>query len=372
MILALAEMGKNIKNAAADIMVEHTHNNTPILSAIPTHIITGFLGVGKTSAILHLLKNKPSNERWAVLVNEFGEIGVDGSLFEGQHTPAQAIFIKEVPGGCMCCTAGLPMQVALNQLLKKAKPDRLFIEPTGLGHPTEVLQSLMTEAYANVIALQKVITLVDARKLSDKRYTEHETFNEQIAIADIVVGNKQDLYQANEKNALTTYVKQHGATHAHVFFTQDGDLTAIDLIGATASITSTTSHHHHHSATSKPLLSDMPIPECGYIKARNQGEGFCSIGWRFAQEKIFNYNKLSAFLNVITAERMKAVFITDKGILSYNLTPDTLQENRLDNHSLDENLSGSKLESRIEIISSTINEHWEAQLMACLTCIESR
>jgi G3E family GTPase len=55
------------------------------IEAVPTNIITGFLGVGKTSAILHLLKSKPVNERWAVLVNEFGEIGVDGSLFQGQH-----------------------------------------------------------------------------------------------------------------------------------------------------------------------------------------------------------------------------------------------------------------------------------------------
>ncbi|WP_304438858.1 GTP-binding protein, partial [Oleiphilus sp. HI0086] len=99
---------------------------------VPTNIITGFLGVGKTSAILNLLKQKPDNERWAVLVNEFGEIGVDGSLFQGQSSQEQGVFIKEVPGGCMCCASGLPMQIALNQLLSRAKPDRLLIEPTGL------------------------------------------------------------------------------------------------------------------------------------------------------------------------------------------------------------------------------------------------
>ena len=78
------------------------------LSAVPTNIITGFLGAGKTSAILHLLKTKPVHERWAVLVNEFGEIGVDGSLFEGLYGEQQSVFIREVPGGCMCCAAGLP------------------------------------------------------------------------------------------------------------------------------------------------------------------------------------------------------------------------------------------------------------------------
>ena len=90
------------------------------ITAVPTNIITGFLGVGKTSAILHLLRHKPDDERWAVLVNEFGEIGVDGSLLQGRHAEATGVFVREVPGGCMCCTAGLPMQIALNQLDRKS------------------------------------------------------------------------------------------------------------------------------------------------------------------------------------------------------------------------------------------------------------
>ena len=119
---------------------------------IPTNIITGFLGVGKTSSILNLLKQKPDSERWAILVNEFGEIGIDGSLLEGQYKQNQGVFIREVPGGCMCCTAGLPMQMALNLLLAHAKPNRLLIEPTGLGHPVEVLQTLSENHYENVPA----------------------------------------------------------------------------------------------------------------------------------------------------------------------------------------------------------------------------
>lgn len=95
------------------------------------------------------------------------------------------------------------MQIALNQLLSEARPDRLLIEPTGLGHPKEVLQVLSTEYYRQILALQKNITLVDARKLSDPKYTEHETFNQQITIADTVVGNKRDLYQDEDEQKLT-------------------------------------------------------------------------------------------------------------------------------------------------------------------------
>ena len=161
---------------------------TSKIEAVPTNIITGFLGAGKTSAILHLLKSKPEDERWAVLVNEFGEIGIDGSLFSGQHNENSGVFIREVPGGCMCCAAGLPMQIALNQLLTRAKPDRLLIEPTGLGHPTEVLQVLTSEYYFDVLSIEKIITLVDARNLADRNYTEHLTFNQQIANSDVIEG----------------------------------------------------------------------------------------------------------------------------------------------------------------------------------------
>ncbi len=80
---------------------------------VPTNIITGFLGTGKTTSILNLLKQKPSNETWAVLVNEFGEIGIDGAILSDSGA-----LIKEVPGGCMCCTAGVPMSVGINALLR--------------------------------------------------------------------------------------------------------------------------------------------------------------------------------------------------------------------------------------------------------------
>lgn len=325
------------------------------ISAVPTNIITGFLGVGKTTAILNLLKSKPTNQRWAVLVNEFGEIGVDGSLFEGQQSEQQDVFIREVPGGCMCCAAGLPMQVALNQLLAKAKPDRLLIEPTGLGHPKEVLEVLSEDHYHNVLSLQKILTLVDARKLSESRYTEHDTFNQQIGIADVVIGNKTDLYQHDEQNDLINYVKQQGQAHAEVIFAQHGQIDLSKLQGSTQSQPAH-SHHHHHKSSNNPLAADIPLPDCGFLSAKNEGEGFTSVGWRFSPSKVFNYHKLFLLLSGLCAERMKAVLITDQGIFGYNLTPDGLTEIPLDDC----------LESRIELISDKINDSLESELLACL------
>ncbi|RXJ73947.1 cobalamin biosynthesis protein CobW [Veronia nyctiphanis] len=323
--------------------------------AVPTNIITGFLGVGKTSAILHLMKHKPDSERWAVLVNEFGEIGVDGSLFEGQHGKEKGVFIREVPGGCMCCAAGLPMQIALNQLLSEARPDRLLVEPTGLGHPKEVLQVLSSENYRKALTLNKTVTLVDARKLSDSRYTEHETFNQQIAIADVVVGNKLDLYQEEDKSKLLDYVGKHGKIGTEVHFTQHGEMSLSHLFGEmTAEVYA--SHHHHHHGEQKPLASEQALPECGFLAATNEGEGFESVGWRFAPDMIFDRQKLCRLLTNISAERIKAVFITSDGVFGYNQTEDGLMEMELNDTA----------ESRIEMIATSVDTGLESEILACL------
>lgn len=324
------------------------------MSGIPTNIITGFLGVGKTSAILNLLVNKPDNERWAVLVNEFGEIGVDGSLVQGQQREEQQVFIREVPGGCMCCAAGLPMQIALNQLLNEARPDRLLIEPTGLGHPKEVLQVLSSEHYRQVLSLQKNITLVDARRISESRYTEHDTFNQQIAIADTVVGNKADLYQPGDSDKLTAYVAEVGRPETKVLFAEHGVIPFAEFEGQSS--IHEQPNHHHHLHQSKPLASEVPMPESGMLKASNEGEGFQSVGWRFSAEKIFDRHKLLTLLLELKAERMKAVFITHNGLFGYNLTSDGLMEIELDECA----------ESRIELISEQMDSDFEQQLLSCV------
>ncbi|MFM2610094.1 GTP-binding protein [Vibrio chagasii] len=326
------------------------------LLGIPTNIITGFLGVGKTTAILNLMKNKPADENWAILVNEFGEIGVDGSLIQGNDNKQQ-VFIREVPGGCMCCAAGLPMQIALNQLLSEAKPDRLLIEPTGLGHPKEVLEVLSSEHYRKVLSLQKNMTLVDARKLSDARYSEHDTFNQQITIADTIVGNKVDLYKSGDEEKLAEYVAQVCHPDTKLIFAHHGKIPFDEFDGDTNFYHHQAHghHHHHHHEQDKPLASELPMPESGMIKASNQGEGFESIGWRFAADKLFDRQQLLKVLVGLKAERMKAVFITQSGIFGYNLTEDGLTECELDECN----------ETRIEVIGYSIDNDLENQLLAC-------
>lgn len=91
--------------------------------AVPTHIISGFLGAGKTTLLMHLLGQKPEHEVWAVLMNEFGQIGVDQQLMP----QTEGYAVKELLGGCLCCSSQLPMQIALSRLLSEQKPDRLLV-----------------------------------------------------------------------------------------------------------------------------------------------------------------------------------------------------------------------------------------------------
>ena len=84
-----------------------------MLSQIPTHLLAGPLGAGKTSLLMSLMRQKPEREHWAILINEFGQIGLDLALLTSEQT--DGISLSEIPGGCLCCVNGLPFQVGLGR-----------------------------------------------------------------------------------------------------------------------------------------------------------------------------------------------------------------------------------------------------------------
>jgi len=313
-----------------------------ILKSIRTNIITGFLGVGKTTAIQYLLANKPETERWAVLVNEFGEIGIDAAILNNDES--DEVFLREVPGGCMCCAAGLPMQIALNQLIQRAKPDRLLIEPTGLGHPREVISVLHGEHYRGVLDLRATLTLVDARKISDSRYTDHDTFNQQLQVADILIAHKQDRYTAKDLPQLSDYLATQGLANTPLYSVTQGQLDSEWLDSAMNNIGVDTSAKHHHEGSFElgSLLQENEIPACGYLRRDNKGEGFCSSGWIFEPNFEFEFDGVENLLIGLNVERLKAVFITTEGVFAFNLADGVLTMQDLD----------ETMDSRIEVIGS--------------------
>ncbi|MFB9218023.1 CobW family GTP-binding protein [Vibrio sinaloensis] len=307
---------------------------------IPTNIITGFLGTGKTTAILNLLKDKPENENWAVLVNEFGEIGIDGAMMTDQGA-----MIKEVPGGCMCCAAGVPMSVAITALLR-TQPDRLIVEPTGLGHAHKVLATLTSEQFKDYIELRATIGLVDPRNLSNSKYLENTNFTDQLAISDIIIGNKVDECHVSDIDAFNDWVTDQNPPKIFSQLVKQGrfPVELLDSPRRNAEVeTSPVASHHHEHAEMEPQFQ-LP-PNQSFIRKENKGQGYFSCGWIFGSEVEFNFDDLFSVLSDITAERVKGVMNTNSGCYAFNVSNGVVSVNQM-------SLEG--FESRIEVIDSQL------------------
>ncbi|MBI3832010.1 MAG: GTP-binding protein [Planctomycetes bacterium] len=156
---------------------------------IRAHLIAGFLGAGKTTTLLHLLRElKGRGERCAVLVNEFGALGIDGTVLAG----SSALTVKEIPDGCICCTLAGRLVEALAEIAAKVRPERLFVEPTGLARPEEIRRIFALEDMANLYALGPVLTVVDPLTFLKLQGRPMPFYAGQIAEADVIVTNKLD------------------------------------------------------------------------------------------------------------------------------------------------------------------------------------
>jgi G3E family GTPase len=193
---------------------------------IPTHIVTGFLGVGKTTALNHLIRQKPEHEKWALVINEFGHIGVDQTLFEADDT----LSVREIPGGCVCCTMGPALTIQLAMMIRRVQPDRILIEPTGLGHPAALIDLIMGESFNESLDLKSVITLMDPRALDDEKTRTFPTFIDQLQMADTVVLNKTDVCDSAHITKAHEFLSRFYPPKTHIFETQHGALTLDQLV----------------------------------------------------------------------------------------------------------------------------------------------
>ena len=155
----------------------------------PTVLVTGFLGAGKTTAIRHLLGSRPPDQRWVVYVNEFGEVGIDGATLSGS---GEGLEVRELAGGCACCTSNRPFVEGVAEAVAALQPDLLILEPTGLADPV-VLRASLDRALGGQLDLRAVLCLVDPRQLSRAAVSEHAVFGSQLRAADVVLANRRDL-----------------------------------------------------------------------------------------------------------------------------------------------------------------------------------
>ncbi len=159
---------------------------------VPVHLVCGFLGAGKTTLVRRLLASQPGQERLAVLVNEFGKLGIDGRLLEGFDST-----VRELTGGCICCELRLNFVTCLQDILQAFAPDRIVVETTGLADPADIVAAVQDASGEGGLELASLVTVVDC-ELFGKRDIFGASYFNQIKAADLLLLNKTDLLEQEQ------------------------------------------------------------------------------------------------------------------------------------------------------------------------------
>ncbi|PSB13376.1 cobalamin biosynthesis protein CobW, partial [filamentous cyanobacterium CCP2] len=192
----------------------------PLKERIPATVVTGFLGSGKTTLINYILKGQ-SGRKVAVIVNEFGEIGIDGQLLIADDNEQ----LVEFNNGCLCCTVRGDLVRTLENLTQRSDLDAVLIETTGLADPAPVASTfIISEEIRPKFVLDSFVTVVDAHNLERNLSDSHEA-QEQVAFADIILINKSDLVSTEELEAIKQRLRMLNPI-ARIYDTSYG---AIDL-----------------------------------------------------------------------------------------------------------------------------------------------
>ncbi|MCA8867107.1 MAG: cobalamin biosynthesis protein CobW [Rhodobacteraceae bacterium] len=239
---------------------------------IPATVVTGFLGSGKTTLIRHMLQNA-QGKRIALIINEFGDLGVDGEILKGCgiETCAEEDVV-ELSNGCICCTVADDFIPTLEMLLgRENRPDHIVIETSGLALPQPLVRAFNWPGIGTRVTVDSVVTVVDGRAVTDGQFAhnlaavdlqrskddnlDHETplselFDDQIACADMIIVNKSDLLDEAEADTLLTQLASQCRDGVKVLKTSMGALPIEVLLGqniaAETDLSSRREIHHHH------------------------------------------------------------------------------------------------------------------------------
>ncbi len=239
---------------------------------IPATVVTGFLGAGKTTLIRHMLQNA-QGKRIALIINEFGDLGVDGDILKGcGDETCTEDDVMELSNGCICCTVADDFIPTMEKLLdREDRPDHIVIETSGLALPQPLVRAFNWPSVSTKVTVDGVITVVDGKAVTEGRFAhsveavdaqrkqdgnlDHETplselFDDQIACADMIVVNKADLLSEDEADTLTKQLIEESRDGVHVVKASMGALPVDVLlgqgIGAEGDMDARGEVHHHH------------------------------------------------------------------------------------------------------------------------------
>lgn len=268
---------------------------------IPTTIVTGFLGAGKTTLIRHLMQNA-GGRRIALIVNEFGDVGVDRKLLTDCGDDAcPGDDIIELANGCICCTVAddfIPTMQAL--LARDPSPDHIVIETSGLALPQPLVRAFNWPEVRARVTVDGVVTVLDARAVADGRFASdhdamqaqreadesldhdsplHELFEDQLACADLVILNKSDLASDDELKEVEALVEREKRPAAKTIRAASGRLSPNVLIGLGAkaenNMDDRLSHHeqageddHDHDDFESFVLRMPPIEDAEVLRQK--------------------------------------------------------------------------------------------------------
>ena len=187
----------------------------------PVHVVAGLLGVGKTTAILHWLQNRNSQERVAVLVNDFGANGLDGDIL-GEGVPA--LKITPITGGCVCCTSAAFFAEHLGQLAADPSVDRIVIEPSGMVKLDQMLGQLRGLMKQIPLQLQPVVVLINAARFNPEHFIQIPLFESLADNAEILVANRADLADGDRLDAFRAWAGERSGHVREVHVTEHGVL----------------------------------------------------------------------------------------------------------------------------------------------------
>ncbi len=305
----------------ADVLTKETiEMDTPKLG-IPVTIITGFLGSGKTTLLNYILSNQ-IGLKIAVLVNEFGEIGIDNDLIISTDET-----MVELSNGCVCCTINNDLVEAVYQVLEKQeKIDYLVVETTGLADPLPVALTFLGTELRDMTRLDSIITLVDASNYSLDLFNSEAAYN-QIAYADMILLNKTDLVDEADVDLLEVKIRDVKAD-ARILHTKKAQVSlplilSVGLFESDKYYNPSESkkhnhdHDHHHHDHDHDCDSTCNNPDHHHDHSNHlENDGFTSIS--FVSDKPFNIRKFQHFLdNQLSANVFRA-----KGILWFTESPD--------------------------------------------------